>query len=217
MKYKNTVWLLLLLVTSATSVQADPWFVNPYRVVPDAYKLQHAVAKFEAKLIAYNADSALRTEASLLRRSTADLTATARRQSSRYTIFGELDKVTKGYQRIQGSLDVSPLLDKHHSLQLAWEDLQQSYDNFYYDLHGYDLYDPYFAHHPDFAAPIAGRYYSAPAISLPITARETQIQVPYRVVPTKPVQAVTPTSAVPNSPALPSGLPEQMSPTARQF
>ncbi|MGY8769782.1 MAG: hypothetical protein ACKVH8_15290 [Pirellulales bacterium] len=212
MKDSRTLLTLIVLVIATTSLQADPRFVNPYRVTPDAYKLQHAAAKFEAKLIAYNADSVLRTEALLLTKSTANLTATARRQSSRYAIFGELDKVTKSYQRIQGSLDVSLLLDNNHALLSAWEDLQQSYDNFYYDLHGYDLYDPYFAHHPDFSAPVTRRYYSAPIYTKPYADRSLQLPVPYRVVPTIPVRPVAP-----NSPALPSNLPAQVSPTARQF
>ncbi|UUO07714.1 hypothetical protein M4951_05240 [Blastopirellula sp. J2-11] len=200
MKTASLSLLLAALLTS--SVAAQNQFMNQHRITPDATKLEHAAARLGAELTSANQPQ-LASAANALKSLCERYRQNAARQANYYYLQREFSSVSVAYQELERFLDSTIPEPRSYVIRTAWQDLQKSYDQLYFDLFGYDAIDPYFGQHADFAAtppmtyyqPSIRRrsyYYSAPLIydySERETTRITPAIIPMRS-PT-PLQAPT--------------------------
>jgi len=153
--------IALLTCFVATDLLAQNVFIRRGNMAADALALEHKVKK----LASYD------TQMKTLNAALADLadqsqkfTRLAQRQGSYYALQRAFDPVIQRYKVVEYTIDNASDWKQGNPRMQDWRNLQDAFDQTYYDLYGYDLLDPYFGRHPDFAA-------------VPV-----QPQIPYRVL-----------------------------------
>ncbi|PQO43272.1 hypothetical protein [Blastopirellula marina] len=202
--------LAALLLTGTATAQS--FFPNPYRITPDATKLEHAAAKLGAELTSANQPQ-LASAANALAAGMERYRQDAGRNANFYYLQRRFNEVSVAYKELERYLDSQLPEPRPYVIRIAWQDLQKSYDQLYNDLWGYDTLDPYFGRHADFAATPSIDYYqptisrrtysySAPLIYSPSrsyeyvereTTRITPALIPYRTAPPAAAPIRTPT------------------------
>ncbi|QDU78070.1 hypothetical protein Pan97_51500 [Bremerella volcania] len=145
----------------ATDLFAQSIFIRRGNMAADALALEHKVKK----LASY--DTQMKTlNAALqdLADESQKFTRLAQRQGSYYALQRAFDPVIQRYKVVEYTIDNASDWKQGNPRMQDWRNLQDAFDQTYYDLYGYDLLDPYFGRHPDFAA-------------VPV-----QPQIPYRVL-----------------------------------
>lgn len=170
------------LLTSfiASDLFAQSIFIRRGNMSADALALEHKVKK----LASY--DTQMKTlNAALqdLAEESQKFTRLAQRQGSYYALQRAFDPVIQRYKVVEYTIDNASDWKQGNPRMQDWRNLQDAFDQTYYDLYGYDLLDPYFGRHPDFAA-------------VPV-----QPQIPYRVLhPELPVRSTPSLETVPIAP-----------------
>ncbi len=157
------LFLTFALLTGcvATEVFAQSIFVRRGNMSADALALEHKVKKlasYDTRMQTLNA--ALQDLAD----ESQKFTRLAQRQASYYALQRAFDPVIQRYKVVEYTIDNASDWKQGNPRMQDWRNLQDAFDQTYYDLYGYDLLDPYFGRHPDFAA-------------VPV-----QPQIPYRVL-----------------------------------
>lgn len=153
--------VILLTSVVATDLFAQSIFIRRGNMAADALALEHKVKK----LASY--DTQMKTlNAALqdLADESQKFTRLAQRQGSYYALQRAFDPVIQRYKVVEYTIDNASDWKQGNPRMQDWRNLQDAFDQTYYDLYGYDLLDPYFGRHPDFAA-------------VPV-----QPQIPYRVL-----------------------------------
>ncbi|PQO31294.1 hypothetical protein C5Y96_13205 [Blastopirellula marina] len=173
--------IALLLCCVATELFAQSIFIRRGNMSADALALEHKVKK----LASY--DTQMKTlNAALqdLADESQKFTRLAQRQGSYYALQRAFDPVIQRYKVVEYTIDNASDWKQGNPRMQDWRNLQDAFDQTYYDLYGYDLLDPYFGRHPDFAA-------------VPVHP-----QIPYRVLHPESPNWSTPNREIyPSSPA----------------
>lgn len=151
----------LLACCIATEVFAQSIFIRRGNMSADALALEHKVKKlasYDTRMKTLNA--ALQDLAD----ESEKFTRLAQRQASYYALQRAFDPVIQRYKVVEYTIENASDWKQGNPRMQDWRNLQNAFDQTYYDLYGYDLLDPYFGRHPDFAA-------------VPV-----QPQIPYRVL-----------------------------------
>lgn len=128
---------------------AQHLFINRGTTAADALAFEHAVKKLAAR------DTQMQTLNSGLKElaSRAEkFTWLAQRQGSYYALQREFANITTQYTLVRDTIETAADWAQGHPRRQEWRDVQVAFDRVYYNLYGYDLLDPYFGRHPDFAA-----------------------------------------------------------------
>ena len=173
--------IALLVCCMASDLFAQNIFLRRGNMSADALALEHKVKK----LASY--DSQMKTLNSALQ-DLADesqkFTRLAQRQGSYYALQRAFDPVIQRYKVVEYTIENASDWEQGNPRMQDWRNLQDAFDQTYYDLYGYDLLDPYFGRHPDFAA-------------VPV-----QPQIPYRVLhPERPLWSTPNPEVYPVSPS----------------
>lgn len=161
---RSSITLLTFALLSCfitTDLFAQSIFIRRGNMAADALALEHKVKK----LASY--DTQMKTlNAALqdLADESQKFTRLAQRQGSYYALQRAFDPVIQRYKVVEYTIDNASDWKQGNPRMQDWRNLQNAFDQTYYDLYGYDLLDPYFGRHPDFAA-------------VPV-----QPQIPYRVL-----------------------------------
>jgi len=197
------ILLTLACLTSvvATDVFAQSIFIRRGNMAADALALEHKVKK----LASY--DTRMKTlNAALndLADESQKFTRLAQRQGSYYALQRAFDPVIQRYKVVEYTIDQASDWQQGNPRMQDWRNVQDAFDQTYYDLYGYDSLDPYFGRHPDFAA-------------VPVRP-----QIPYRVLhPEQPGWSAPSLEVIPPTPipsyqrAVPGGIRARGNP--RQF
>lgn len=200
MRTASLTLLAALLLSSSASAQG--YFPNPYRITPDATKLEHAAAKLGSELTAANQPQ-LASAANALATGMERYRQDAGRNANFYYLQRRFNEVSVAYKELERFLDSQLPEPRPYVIRIAWQDLQKSYDQLYNDLWGSDTLDPYFGRHADFAATPPLTYYPQTlsrrtySYSTPLiytaprtyeyvereTTRITPALIPYRMAP----------------------------------
>lgn len=173
--------IALLVCCMASDLFAQSIFLRRGNMSADALALEHKVKK----LASY--DTQMKTLNSALQ-DLADesqkFTRLAQRQGSYYALQRAFDPVIQRYKVVEYTIENASDWEQGNPRMQDWRNLQDAFDQTYYDLYGYDLLDPYFGRHPDFAA-------------VPV-----QPQIPYRILhPERPLWSTPTPEAYPVSPS----------------
>lgn len=151
----------LLMCFMATDLLAQSIFVRRGNMAADALALEHKVKK----LASYDTQmQTLNAALQDLADESQKFTRLAQRQGSYYALQREFDSVIQRYKVVEYTIENASDWRQGNPRMQDWRNVQDAFDQTYYDLYGYDLLDPYFGRHPDFAA-------------VPV-----QPQIPYRVL-----------------------------------
>ncbi|MBA2114784.1 hypothetical protein [Bremerella alba] len=169
--------IALLASVTATDIFAQSIFIRRGNMSVDALALEHKVKKlasYDTQMKTLNA--ALKDLADQSQK----FTRLAQRQGSYYALQRAFDPVIQRYKVVEYTIDNASDWQQGNPRMQDWRNLQDAFDQTYYDLYGYDLLDPYFGRHPDFAA-------------VPV-----QPQIPYQVLhPEQPTWRAPTLEAVP--------------------
>ena len=124
-------------------------YINRGTSGADALAFEHAVKKLASR------DTRMQTLNSGLKElaSRAEkFTWLAQRQGSYYALQREFANITAQYTQVRDTIETAADWAQGHPRRQEWRDVQVAFDRIYYNLYGYDLLDPYFGRHPDFAA-----------------------------------------------------------------
>ncbi|MFI4877066.1 MAG: hypothetical protein ACIALR_17060 [Blastopirellula sp. JB062] len=200
---KTATFSMFLLVLLASSANAQNLFMNRHRITPDATRLEHSAARLGAELT--SADHAqLASAAQVLATLSERYRQNAARSANYYYLQREFGGITQAYKELEQFLDSRLPEPRPYAIRTAWQSLQKSYDQLYFDLFGYDLIDPYFGQHADFAATPPMTYYRprfryrtnvAPSPMYGYEERETTRAtpaIPYRAAGQVPTQRELP-------------------------
>jgi len=161
-------FLLLLAVVTLIPTWAmgnDFPFPQRRRTAVDAVILEHSARRLAAQQA--GADTPLRgappkilepdevrirNRLTQLTRSIDRYRDLARRQAGRPILQEEFRQLSQAFADVSGMAQTpnSPLT--RGQSREDWFQLQQAFDQVYFDLYGFDAHDPYFGRHPDFAA-----------------------------------------------------------------
>ncbi|MCC9605622.1 hypothetical protein LOC68_22020 [Blastopirellula sp. JC732] len=203
---RTAILSLLAALLASGTVNAQSLFPNLYRITPDANMLQQSAAKLGAELTSADQTelaSAANALAAMMERYRQD----AGRNANPYYLQRRFSDVSAAYKELELELDSRLPEPRPYVIRIAWQDLQKSYDQLYYNLFGYDTVDPYFGRHADFAATPPFDYfqpsiqrrtyiYSTPLIYNRVIQRETTPIapriIPPRTAPVNPAPIVRP-------------------------
>lgn len=161
---RSSITLLIFALLSccvATDLFAQSIFIRRGNMSADALALEHKVKK----LASYDTQmQTLNAALQDLADESQKFTRLAQRQGSYYALQRAFDPVIQRYKVVEYTIDNASDWKQGNPRMQDWRNLQDAFDQTYYDLYGYDLLDPYFGRHPDFAA-------------VPV-----QPQIPYRVL-----------------------------------
>ncbi len=145
--------LLLLVFLSGGFLSgiatAQSIFIQRGNMAADALSLEHAIKKLAAH------DTGMQTLNSALQEM-ADYseryTRLAQRQGSYYALQRAFDPMIARYVNARNIIETASDWRQGNPRKQDWRNIENNFDRVYYDLYGYDLLDPYFGRHPDFAA-----------------------------------------------------------------
>ncbi|MEX0793610.1 MAG: hypothetical protein WD045_10770 [Pirellulaceae bacterium] len=157
--------LSVTLLAPSLAMGNDFPFPQRSRTAADAVILEHAAKRLAAQQA--GADTPLRgappkilepdeirirTRLSRLKQSIDRYRDLARRQAGHQILHEEFRQLSHAFADVEAMAQVanSPLTRGH--LREDWFQLQQAFDQAYFDHYGFDALDPYFGRHPDFAA-----------------------------------------------------------------
>lgn len=130
-------------------VTAQHLMINRGNMAADALAFEHAVKKLASR------DTRMQTlnsSLSELASRAEKFTWLAQRQGSYYALEREFANVTAQYTQVRNTIETAADWAQGHPRRQEWREVQLAFDRVYYNLYGYDLLDPYFGRHPDFAA-----------------------------------------------------------------
>lgn len=184
--------LLLMLLGSAN---AQGIFIQRGNMSADALSLEHSIKKLAAH------DTGMQTLNSALKEMadySEKYTRLAQRQGSYYALQQAFDPMIARYIAARNLVEDASDWKVGNPRMQDWRNIENNFDQVYYDLYGYDLLDPYFGRHPDFAAvPVRPQIpYSVLHPERPVYQRPTyQRPVPSPSVLTPPFQPEAPVSS----------------------
>lgn len=161
-----TISFLLLPILGVLCAEAmgQNVFIRRGNMAADALVLEHKakkLASYDTQMQTLNA--ALKD----LANESEKFTRLAQRQGSYYALQHAFDPVIQRYKVVEYTINNASDWKQGNPRMQDWRNLQDAFDQAYIDLYGYDLLDPYFGRHPDFAAvPVR------PQIPLPVLHAE---------------------------------------------
>ncbi|RCS40669.1 hypothetical protein DTL42_25210 [Bremerella cremea] len=177
---------LLLAGFLAGPAFAQGIFIQRGNMAADALSLEHAVKKLAAR------DTGMQTLNSALQEM-ADYseryTRLAQRQASYYALQRAFDPMIVRYVNARNVIETASDWRQGNPRMQDWRNVENNFDRVYNDLYGYDLLDPYFGRHPDFAA-VPVRPQIPPQVLHPgwYETRQPQgeVEYPYVLAPERP-------------------------------
>ncbi|WP_146118690.1 hypothetical protein [Blastopirellula marina] len=140
---------LLLVGVLSEAASAQGIFIQRGNMAADALSLEHAIKKLAAH------DTGMQTLNTALQEM-ADYseryTRLAQRQGSYYALQQAFDPMIVRYTNARNLIENASDWKQGNPRKQDWRNVENNFDRVYYDLYGYDLFDPYFGRHPDFAA-----------------------------------------------------------------
>ncbi|MEW4454944.1 hypothetical protein AB1L30_19920 [Bremerella sp. JC817] len=133
----------------AADLSAQNVFIRRGNMSADALALEHAVKKLASH------DTNMETLNAALKdlaNESQKFTQLAQRQGSYYALQHAFDPVIRRYKVVEYTINSASDWQQGNPRMQEWRNVQTAFDQAYLDLYGYDLLDPYFGRHPDFAA-----------------------------------------------------------------
>lgn len=140
---------LLLLTILLGSADAQGIFIQRGNMSADALALEHSIKKLAAH------DTGMQTLNAALKdlaNYSQKYTRLAQRQGSYYKLQQAFDPMIARYVTARNLVENASDWAYGNPRMQEWRNIEDRFDQVYYDLYGYDLLDPYFGRHPDFAA-----------------------------------------------------------------
>ncbi|MBI1248607.1 hypothetical protein GC197_12300 [bacterium] len=140
---------VLLVGLLAEQAYAQNVFLRRGNMAADALSLEHKVKKLAANNIQMQTLAAALKD---LANESQKFTRLAQRQGSYFALQRAFDPVIQRYKVVEYTIENASDWNQGDPRMQDWRFLQNAFDQTYYDLYGYDLLDPYFGRHPDYAA-----------------------------------------------------------------
>lgn len=173
---------LLMIGSFSASASAQSIFIQRGNMAADALSLEHSVKKLAAH------DTGMQTLNSTLQEManySEKYTRLAQRQGSYYALQRGFDPMIVYYKQARNIIENASDWKQGNPRRQDWRNVENNLDRVYNDLYGYDLLDPYFGRHPDFAA-VPIRPQIPPQVLHPgWDYRERVIERPYVIAPPK--------------------------------